>query len=106
MKKIFLLLILVVSLPLMAQEKCNDPKCAIHKNRSEWFAQMRAKKLVFLVDAMDLTETEKAAFAVLFEKNRYPAANRFYPPTSKRMKNLISFRFRRPSQSFLFWSIF
>lgn len=69
MKKIFLLLILVVSLPLMAQEKCNDPKCAIHKNRSEWFAQMRAKKLVFLVDAMDLTETEKAAFAVLFEKN-------------------------------------
>ena len=27
------------------------------------------KKLVFLVDAMDLTETEKAAFAVLFEKN-------------------------------------
>ena len=68
MKKIFLLLILVVSLPLMAQEKCNDPKCAIHKNRSEWFAQMRAKKLLFLVDAMDLTETEKAAFSVLFEK--------------------------------------
>ena len=67
MKKIILFLILVISLPVMGQEKCNNPKCDIHKNRSEWFAQMRAKKLVFLVDAMDLTETEKAAFAVLFE---------------------------------------
>ncbi len=67
MKKIILLLILVVSLPLAAQYKCN--KHEQYKNRAEWFAQMRAKKLVYLVNAMDLTETEKAAFAVLFEKN-------------------------------------
>lgn len=69
MKKIFLLLVLTMSLSVLGQEKCNNPKCDVHKNRAEWFAQMRAKKLVFLVDAMDLTETEKAAFAVLFEKN-------------------------------------
>ncbi len=69
MKKIFLLLVLTMSLSVLGQEKCNSPKCDVHKNRAEWFAQMRAKKLVFLVDAMDLTETEKAAFAVLFEKN-------------------------------------
>ncbi len=67
MKKIVLLLILVLSLPIMAQENCN--KHEHHKNRVEWFAHMRAKKLVYLVNAMDLTETEKAAFAVLFEKN-------------------------------------
>lgn len=69
MKKIVLLLVLTMSLSVFGQEKCNNPKCDVHKNRAEWFAQMRAKKLVFLVDAMDLTETEKAAFAVLFEKN-------------------------------------
>lgn len=70
MKKIVLFLILVVSLPLMGQEKCTNVKCDVHKNnRSEWFAQMRAKKLVFLVDEMELTDTEKAAFAVLFDKN-------------------------------------
>ena len=68
MKKIVLLLILVVSLPMMAQTQCDKSKHDNNKNRTEWFAQMRAKKLVFLVDAMDLTETEKAAFAVLFEK--------------------------------------
>jgi hypothetical protein len=69
MKKIVLFLVLAMSLPMMGQEECNKPKLELHKNRTEWFAQMRAKKLVFLVDAMDLTETEKAAFAVLFEKN-------------------------------------
>ena len=69
MKKIVLFLVLAMSLPMMGQEECNKPKPEHHKNRMEWFAQMRAKKLVFLVDAMDLTETEKAAFAVLFEEN-------------------------------------
>ena len=58
---------------LDAQVKCDNgalPKCELqHKHRSEFFAQMRAKKLVYLVNAMELTETEKAAFAVLFEKN-------------------------------------
>ncbi len=68
MKKIVLLLALVLSLPIVAQEKCNNPKHE-HHNRGEWFAQMRARKMLFLVDAMDLTETEKAAFNVLFEKN-------------------------------------
>ena len=68
MKKIVLLLILVVSLPMMAQAQCDKSKHDNNKNRTEWFAQMRAKKLLFLVDAMDLTETERAAFSVLFEK--------------------------------------
>ena len=58
---------------LDAQVKCDNgalPKCELQrKHRSEFFAQMRAKKLVYLVNAMELTETEKAAFAVLFEKN-------------------------------------
>ena len=69
MKKIVLLLVLALSLPIMGQVQGGKPKYEMPKNRTEWFAQMRAKKLVFLVDAMDLTETEKAAFAVLFEKN-------------------------------------
>ena len=67
MKKIVLFLILALSLPVMAQGQCNNPKHE-HHNRGEWFAQMRAKKMVFLVNAMDLTETEKAAFNVLFDK--------------------------------------
>ena len=69
MKKIILLLVLAMSLPMMAEEKCDKPKHEHHKSRAEWFAQMREKKLVYLVDAMNLTETEKAAFTVLFEKN-------------------------------------
>lgn len=75
MKKIVLLLILVVSLPMMAQAQCDKSKHDNNKNRTEWFAQMRAKKLLFLVDAMDLTETEKAAFSVLFEKNEVATNN-------------------------------
>ena len=47
---------------LDAQVKCDNgalPKCELqHKHRSEFFAQMRAKKLVYLVNAMELTETE------------------------------------------------
>jgi hypothetical protein len=69
MKKIFLFLALVMSLSVTGQIQVDKTQYEHHKNRTEWFAQMRAKKLVFLVDAMDLTETEKAAFAVLFEKN-------------------------------------
>ena len=69
MKKIVLFLVLAMSLPMMAQEKCDRPKHEHHVSRAEWFAQMREKKLVFLVDAIGLTETEKAAFAVLFEEN-------------------------------------
>ncbi len=69
MKKIILFLMLVVSLPMMSQEQCDKSKQGQQKNRAEWFAQMRAKKFVFLVDAMGLTETEKVAFEVLFNKN-------------------------------------
>jgi len=69
MKKLVLLLVLALSLPMMAQIQCDKAKQDNYKHRAEWFAQMRAKKLLFLVDAMDLTETEKAAFSVLFEKN-------------------------------------
>ena len=69
MKKIFLFLALVMSFSVIGQVHGDKTQYEHHKNRTEWFAQMRAKKLVFLVDAMDLTETEKAAFAVLFEKN-------------------------------------
>ena len=64
---------LVLCINVNAQVKCDKDalhKCDMqHKNRAEFFAQMRAKKLVYLVDAMDLTETEEATFAVLFEKS-------------------------------------
>jgi hypothetical protein len=77
MKKIVLYLLCIVSCTLCievsAQVKCDrelSHKCDMqHKHRAEFFAQMRAKKLVYLVDAMQLTETEKVAFAVLFEKH-------------------------------------
>ncbi len=73
MKKIFLVLFCIVCCTLYididAQVSLGNHKCELHKNRMEFFAQMRAKKMVYLVDAMGLTETEKAAFAVLFEKN-------------------------------------
>ena len=77
MKRLVLFILLILNfsffIGLSAQVKCEKstlPKCELqHKHRAEFFAQMRAKKLVYLVDAMELTETEKAAFAVLFEKN-------------------------------------
>ena len=77
MKRFVLYLLCVVYCALCigvsAQVKCEKeelPKCEMqHKHRAEFFAQMRAKKLVYLVDAMQLTDTEKAAFTVLFEKN-------------------------------------
>lgn len=100
MKKIVLLLVLALSLPMVAQEKCDKLKFEHHKSRSEWFSQMREKKLVFLVNAMDLTETEKAAFAVLFEKNETEtgecyremrSAKRFMSenPTEEEYKNAV-----------------
>lgn len=77
MKKIILYLLCIMHCALCinvrAQVKCEKDalyKCEIqHKHRAEFFAQMRAKKMVYLVDAMQLTDTEKAAFTVLFEKN-------------------------------------
>lgn len=100
MKKIVLLLVLALSLPMVAQEKCDKLKFEHHKSRAEWFSQMREKKLVFLVNAMDLTETEKAAFAVLFEKNETEtgecyremrSAKRFMSenPTEEEYKNAV-----------------
>ncbi len=100
MKKIVLLLVLALSLPMVAQEKCDKLKFEHHKSRAEWFSQMREKKLVFLVNAMDLTETEKAAFAVLFEKNETETgecyremrlAKRFMSenPTEEEYKNAV-----------------
>lgn len=70
MKKIVLLLMLVFSVPMFAQvQGPGQRKCVQYKHRVEFFAQMRAKKLIYLVDAMGLTEVEKAAFSVLFEEN-------------------------------------
>ena len=73
MKKIFLTFLCVLCCVLCidtdAQVALGKHKCDLHKNRAEFFAHMRAKKMVYLVDAMELTETEKAAFSVLFEKN-------------------------------------
>ena len=77
MKRFVLYLLCVVYCALCigvsAQVKCEKDtlhKCEIqHKHRAEFFAQMRAKKLVYLENAMQLTDTEKAAFTVLFEKN-------------------------------------
>ena len=77
MKRFVLYLLCIVNCALCidvsAQVKCEKDtlhKCEIqHKHRAEFFAQMRAKKLVYLENAMELTDTEKAAFAVLFEKN-------------------------------------
>ena len=77
MKRLVLFILLILNfsffIGISAQVKCDKgalPKCEMqHKHRSEFFAQMRAKKLVYLENAMELTETEKAAFAVLFEKN-------------------------------------
>ena len=70
MKRVLLILgvVLTMSCAVMAQDK-SDAKCDMHKNRAEWFAQMRTKKLVFLVNEMGLTDTEEATFAVLFEKH-------------------------------------
>ena len=73
MKRILLTLCIVfsASVSMIAQEKmmCVEKVCDVHNNRSEWFMQMKAKKLVFLVKEMGLTDTEEAAFAVLFEKH-------------------------------------
>ncbi len=78
MKKIFLVLLCIVHCALWvdveAQVSVGKHKCELHKNRAEFFAQMRAKKMVYLVDAMELTETEKATFAVLFEENEIQTA--------------------------------
>lgn len=72
MKKILVLLCIIycaLCVDVTAQVSVGKHKCELQRNRTEFFAQMRAKKMVYLVDAMGLTETEKAAFAVLFEKN-------------------------------------
>ena len=78
MKRVLFILgvVLVMSCGVMAQDKKEcETKCSAQKNRTEWFAQMRAKKLVFLVNEMGLTDTEKAAFAILFEKYESEVGN-------------------------------
>lgn len=78
MKRALLILCIVLcasGLGVMAQDKNEcEAKCSTHKNRTEWFQQMRTKKLVFLSNAMELTDTEKAAFAVLFEEHEAEVA--------------------------------
>ena len=77
MKRVLLILgvVLTMSCGVMAQDKKEcEAKCSAHKNRTEWFQQMRTKKLVFLSNAMELTDTEKAAFAVLFEEHEVEVA--------------------------------
>lgn len=72
MKRVLLTLgvVFCIVFCVVAQDKKDcGAKCDVHVNRTEWFAQLRAKKLVFLVQEMGLTDTEEAAFAVLFEKN-------------------------------------
>ncbi len=61
MKRLVLFILLILNfsffIGITAQVKCDKgalPKCEMqHKHRSEFFAQMRAKKLVYLENAME-----------------------------------------------------